>query len=313
MRKLIAEANAAGGKDNVTAVFVEGEQFAASQYGRTAIKSHSAAGPFRVDKTGSGNTTSHRLVRLAMVALAVGVVAAFTFRAFGWTFADWPGACRLQSGPIQRTVAATESIAEALRDAPPGSVITVEPGGYRELITLRPGVRLESRVPRGATIRLPAAVPDASDVAAVIARNASGASFVGFNVSGDSASPLPVGILVQDSSISIVDVAITGATRAAVEFAGEGTSSLMASDIRDNQGSALVVRDGAAPRVTHNTFARNGRSDRTAASSRRSGRARPYSRRMVCGDEPGFVRDARQRRAGGATTGSRRANSFRSR
>ena len=268
VRELIAAANAAGGKDNVTVVYVEGEQFAASQYGRTAIQSHSAAGPFNVGKTGSGNTTSHRLVRLAMVALAVGVVAAFTLRTFGWTVADMrdlAGRLPFQSGPIQRTVAATESIADALRDAPPGSEITVEPGVYREQLTLRPGVRLVSRVPRGATIRLPAAVSDAAGVAAVIARNASGASFVGFTVSGDSASPLPVGILVQDSSISIVDVAITGATLAAVEFAGDGASSLMASDIRDNTGSALVVRRGHAPYVTHNTFARNGRSDRTAA------------------------------------------------
>ena len=92
-----------------------------------------------------------------------------------------------------------------------------------------------------------------------------GAAFVGFRVSGDSATPLPVGILVQDSSFSIIDVEITGATRAAVEVAGTGTSALMASDIRDNAGSALVVREGHAPRVSHNTFARNGKSDRGSA------------------------------------------------
>ena len=34
VRELIAAANAAGGKDNVTVVYVEGEQFAASNYGR---------------------------------------------------------------------------------------------------------------------------------------------------------------------------------------------------------------------------------------------------------------------------------------
>ena len=271
VRELIAAANAAGGKDNVTAVYVEGEQFAASQYGRTAIQSHSAAGPFNVEKISSGKSTN-RLVRLAIIALLVGVAATFALRAFGWTFADMrelAGRLPFQSGPIQRTVEATGSIADALRDAPPGSVITVEPGVYREQIALRSGVRLESRVPRGATIRLPAAVPDdAADVAAVIARNASGASFVGFNVSGDSASPLPIGILVQDSSILIADVAITGATLAAVELAGGGSSSLMASDIRDNHGSALVVRDGHAPYVSHNTFARNGRSDRTTSPVR---------------------------------------------
>jgi hypothetical protein len=103
-------------------------------------------------------------------------------------------------------------------------------------------------------------------VPAVLARNVSDAEFVGFRVSGDSATPLPVGILVQNSTVSIRDVEITGATRAAVEFAGGGTSALMASDIRDNPGPALIVRDGATPRVSHNSFERNGRSDRAAAA-----------------------------------------------
>jgi hypothetical protein len=95
----------------------------------------------------------------------------------------------------------------------------------------------------------------------VLARNVSGAEFVGFNVNGDSATPLPVGILVQNSTVSIHDVEVTGATRAAIEFAGGGASVLMASDIRDNAGPGLIIRDGAAPRVAHNVFTRNGRSD----------------------------------------------------
>jgi hypothetical protein len=270
VRELIGAANAAGGKDNVTVVYVEGEKFAVSHYGRTAIRSRSAAGPAR-GETGAdrGNSTARRLVRLATAALLIGVVAAFTLRSFGWTFADVRALVArlpLQSAPVQRTVLPTGSFAEALRDAPPGSEVIVEPGEYREQVTLPPGVRLVSRVPHGATIRLPAAIPDAANVPAVIARNVSGAVFVGFNISGDSATPLPIGILVQDSSISIVDIAITGATRAAVEFAGAGTSTLMASDIRDNPGSALVVRGGHAARVAHNVFARNGTSDRAAAA-----------------------------------------------
>ena len=269
VRELIAAANAAGGKDNVTVVYVEGEQFAASQYGRTPIQSRPVAGPARTKQAGdSSHPAIPRAVRILTIALLIAVVAAFTLRSFGWTFADVRGlAARLpiQLAPVQRTVQAGESIGEALRNAPPGSVILVEPGEYREQLALRPGVRVESRVPGGATIRLPATVKDAADVAAVVARNADGAAIVGFRVSGDSATPLPVGILVQDSSLSIIDVEITGATRAAVELAGTGSSSLMASDIRDNLGSALVVRDGHAGRVSRNTFARNGKSDRGAA------------------------------------------------
>jgi hypothetical protein len=170
----------------------------------------------------------------------------------------------LRTAPVQRTVAAGESIADAMRDAPPGSLILVEPGEYREQITLANGVRLESRVPRGATIRLPASIPDAADVAAVVARNVSGAGLVGFRISGDSTTPLPRGLFVQNSTVSIVNVEITGATRAAVEFAGGGTSTLMASDIRGNSGFALIIRDGDKPTVSLNAFARNGGPDRGA-------------------------------------------------
>jgi PPM family protein phosphatase len=269
VRELIAAANAAGGKDNVTVVYVEGDRFAASQFGGTPIRSRSAAGPSPIPEASMrGSAMVRRAIRISTAALLAFIIAAVALSSFGWTFADLRGlAARMpiQWGPVHRTVNAGESIAEALRNAPPGSVILVEPGEYREQLTLPRGVRLESTVPGGATIRLPATVPDASDVAAVVARNADGASIVGFRVSGDSATPLPVGILVQDSSLSIIDVEITGATRAAVELGGKGTSSLMASVIRDNPGSALVIRDGHLPRVSNNTFSRNGKSERGPA------------------------------------------------
>ena len=269
VRELIAAANAAGGKDNVTVVYVEGERFAASQFGRAPIQSRSAARPASVHHPGNpGRSAIRRAVRVTTIVLLVATIGAFTLRSFGWTFADVRGlAARIpiQLAPVQRTVQAGQSIAEALRGAPSGSRIVVEPGEYREQLVIPSGVWIESRVPRGATIRLPATVRDVADVAAVEVRNADGAAFVGFRVRGDSATPLPVGILVQESSFSIIDVEISGATRAAVEVVGKGTSSLMASDLRDNAGSALVVRDGHALRASHNTFARNGKSDRGPA------------------------------------------------
>jgi hypothetical protein len=161
-------------------------------------------------------------------------------------------------------VPSTGSIADALRDARPGTEIVVDPGDYREQLTLKSGVRLVSRIPRGATIRLPAATPDAANVPAVIAREITGAELAGFIISGDSATPLAVGILVERAELSIVDVEITGAGQAAVEFSGGG-SSLVASDIRDNPGIAIAVRDGARPRISHNTLARNAMADGATA------------------------------------------------
>ena len=261
VRDLIAAANAAGGKDNVTVVYAEGETFATSNYGHGPIQSHPAAVFAASDKTAPIRSTTRRFGLAGMIALAVAIVAAVALWTAGWTLDDLRTAMASPSlGPaaVQRTVAPGESIAEAMRDAGPGSEIVVEPGEYREQITLVSGVRLVSRVPRAAVIRLPATVPDAADVPAVVARNVSGAEFVGFRVSGDSQTPLPVGILLQNSTVAITNVEVTGAMRAALEFAGGGESALMASDIRDNRGSALIVRDGSAPRLSHNAFVRNG-------------------------------------------------------
>jgi hypothetical protein len=71
-------------------------------------------------------------------------------------------------------------------------------------------------------------------------------------------------VLVRDANLSIVDVEISGASTVAIEIGGVSKPSIVASDIHDNPGAALAIRAGAAPRIAHNVFIRNGLS--TAAS-----------------------------------------------
>ena len=266
VRELIAAANAAGGKDNVTVVYVEGETFATSNYGHGPIQSGGNGASAESQQTPAVVApASRRLRKPGLITLAAGIATVVGLWSLGYTLDDvrsFAGSWSFRPTAGQRTVAPGESINEAMRDAPAGTEIVVEPGEYREQVTLVSGVRLVSRVPRAATIRLPAGVRDAADVPAVLARNVSGVEVVGFRISGDSATPLPFGILVQNSTISLVNIEIAGASRAAVEFAGGGASALMASDIRDNPGSAVVVRDGDRPRIAHNAFSRNGMPDR---------------------------------------------------
>src|SRR5439155_17700385 len=103
----------------------------------------------------------------------------------------------------------TESIAEALGRAQPGSLVVVEPGEYRERLELKDGVRVVSRVPRGATIRLPGTASETDP--AVVAADVSNTEFVGFRIVGDAATPLGAGVLVKGGNVSIVDVEISGA------------------------------------------------------------------------------------------------------
>jgi hypothetical protein len=165
------------------------------------------------------------------------------------------------TGPI--VVRPTESIAAALRRAQAGSQVIVEPGEYRETVVLMNGVRLVSRVSRGATIRLPGSASERD--AAVVAANVSGAEFVGFRIVGDAATPLGTGLRVNDAELSVIDVEITGAVNVAIDLDDMARVSLAASDIHDNPGAALAIRSGAAARIAHNVFARNGASQRVSA------------------------------------------------
>jgi serine/threonine protein phosphatase PrpC len=235
---LIDAANAAGGKDNITAVYVEGEQFADV---RARERSGARRWPLRAALAG--------LAALAIVT----------------TLAVWrPELLRLGArnlaGPIlsgrDLVVAPGESIATALDQARAGDTIVVEPGDYRERLALRSGVRVVSRVPRGATIRLPGNASEADP--AIVAADITSAEFAGFRIVGDAATPLGTGVLVRNSDVSIVDVDISGATKAAVEISGVARPSLLASDIRDNPGAALALRAGAQARIVHNVFTRNG-------------------------------------------------------
>jgi PPM family protein phosphatase len=275
---LIDAANDAGGKDNVTVVYVEGELFAAS---RARLRAASPAAKVAPSESGSvrgavvpepqasgappreWRTVAQRMVRIALVALLAIVTVAAVLR---WD-RSWPAPATAEapaSTPGIAVVRPTESIAEALNLAKPGSQVIVEPGEYRERLVLKDGVRLVSRVPRGATIRLLGGASEADP--AVVATDISNAEFAGFRITGDAATPLGTGVLVKGASVSIVDVEITGAITVALDLGEMTGGGVTGSDIHDNPGAALAIRSGGSPRISHNVFARNGLSERVHAS-----------------------------------------------
>lgn len=247
VRCLIDAANAAGGKDNVTAVYIE-----------------SAADTAAVLLS---NTPPRRrgLILASIIGLLLLTTAYVVYRAGYVPSVNWPPAAialKLQS----QTVKPGESITAALDRAQPGGEIVVEPGEYRERIVLTRNIRLISREPRGATIRLPATASDTKPEPAVVATGSASGSLVGFRIVGDAQTPLGVGILVEGSGVSIINVEVSGAATAAVSFGRESAAELMSSDIRDNPGAALAIQAGARLRITHNVFSRNGLSQNTPAA-----------------------------------------------
>jgi serine/threonine protein phosphatase PrpC len=254
VRELIAAANRAGGKDNVTVLVVEGEQF-------TAPVAMAAVTP----------TATPRSPWTARALLfAAGFVAAV---ALGWlTRTMW------QPAPVviaPRVIAVTTTIAAAMAEARAGDSVEVPEGEYREQVRLKDGVTLRARVPREPKLR---AAP-MSNGPAVIAEGVKGARLSGFRILADPEMPLSVGILLRDSLVEIDDVEVKGAG-VGIEIRGSTSPVLRANAIRDclaegvlilgpsapwlshnliqaNKGAGVAARDGAKPSLLENTFDRN--------------------------------------------------------
>ena len=262
VKELIAAANAAGGKDNVSAVYVEGERFAS-----TGCRERRAVAEI-TRRGGASRAPVEEHRRERPFAIAIALTAAVLAGAFLRAWLPGPRLRTPASAPAEVpaatiVVAPGESIAAALKRAAAGSIVLVEPGEYRETLTLKDNVRVVSRVPRAATIRLSGTASE-GDTAVVIA-GVAGAELAGFRIVGDAATPLGTGVLIRSSQASLVDIEVTGAVNAAIVVDGTSLAAVQASDVHDNPGAALTIRSASA-RMAHNTFMRNGTSERVRRS-----------------------------------------------
>lgn len=235
VRELIEAANLAGGKDNVTVLAIEGEQFAADPPRAIAGEGHRIGG----------------IVAAVFVTLAV-VAAGLYFTRDLW--APKPVVIR------PRTLAAGSgapfaTIALALAEARPGDTVDAVAGEYDEQIQLKSGVALESHVPRGAILRASSAV-SAGSGAAVVARSVKDARFSGFRIVGDAQAPLAAGILIVESSVRIDQVEIEGAG-VGIEIRGASHVSLVGDAIHDCLAEGLLMSGPMEPWILHNSFQRN--------------------------------------------------------
>jgi PPM family protein phosphatase len=260
VRALIDAANDAGGKDNVTAVYVEGPRFAQGEDTRDLRTSRLpvAAAPEETHTLPDQTQSQRRWRLVALILLLLSVIGTSVYLQRGRL--HLPGlAPRPIAPPTRISVAAGQSIGDALAGAGAGTEVIVEPGEYRERVRLKDGVRLVSRVPRGAAIRLPGGASETD--AAVIATEIGAAAFSGFRIVGDAATPLGTGIMIRNANVDVSDIEITGAHVAAIEYATGAGASLVAAYLHDNPGAAIIIRGGAAPRIAHNLFVRNAASE----------------------------------------------------
>jgi serine/threonine protein phosphatase PrpC len=262
VKQLIAQANRAGGKDNVTAIYVEGGAFAsrvstpAAEIAPVSEEASAGAPSVTVRFSNAALMASHALAVLSGAALALTVAYFYGDRL------PWPlvrpsapaGAPAARTLVVQQAAPAEfATIAGALAVARSGDTVVVGPGEYREQVRLRDGVSVISQEPQRAVIR----VPSNDLTAAVIADGIRGARLRGFQIVGEGR--LPTGIVVRNSEFELDDTRVSGASLAGVDVSGQAAVTLRANDISDNAGVGVRVRRGAAPWLFHNSIERNGR------------------------------------------------------
>jgi hypothetical protein len=91
-----------------------------------------------------------------------------------------------------------------------------------------------------------------------VASDVQEAAVEGFRIVGDAATPLGTAVLMNGSTVSLSQLSITGATRAAIDIGRRSQATVTASDIQENAGAAVAIRSGGEAMLSHNLFSKNG-------------------------------------------------------
>jgi PPM family protein phosphatase len=284
VQELLTAANDAGGKDNVTVVIVEGERFASAVTARgprrggalapggpgspvhsepiTGASRRPVAVPPSAARPGGARPSDSARWWYALTGLVagliLGVAGVVTARAFGFdlqrlltrTAAVGPRTWVVGLEPS----ADFSNIGEALAKAAAGDTVTVGPGEYREAVTLKSGVRLVGTP--DSLLKPPVGAGGAWT--AVTARGVADAHISGFVIGAGPGQPLAIGLLAEAATVAVDGLEISGAREAAVDLRAGARVTLSNSLIRDNEGSGVIVRARAEPRLERNVIIHNG-------------------------------------------------------
>jgi serine/threonine protein phosphatase PrpC len=280
VRALIDAANEAGGKDNVTVVYVEGTQFAGPPPAPVPAPvppvvdlTLSPALPAPVDDVAPAR--GKRWVTALLTVLLLTVAAMAVAWRLGYRLpVSMPFTIPNPFSSGTLVVTPADTISAAIARARAGSEVIVEPGEYRERLRLKSGVRVRSRVLGAASIRLPGGASEVE--AAIVAADVHDAEVWGLKIVGDSATPLGVGLFVRNSTVTLAELEITGALKTAIEITAGAGATILGANVHDNPGAGLTVRAAAAPRIAHSQFVRNGMSERAAGAIVIDAGAKPH-------------------------------------
>jgi serine/threonine protein phosphatase PrpC len=259
---LVEAANAAGGKDNISVIFVAGADFtgSASKSSQAARQRH-ATTRARGESEEAGLPAWARYLLIALVCAGLGfglwrvVVRVTTVPAAPVAKPETPVAT--QSQMIEVNASNARGIIEALNSAVSGDTISVPPGDYLGPLQLKDGVDIVAKVPRLVIVRSdPAATSDQGT--GIVARSVRKALVNGITLAADDTHPLKMGVLLVDSSVELADLDISGAVYSGVRIEGDGKPKLIENFIHANGGAGVDISGNAAPTLLRNQIMQNG-------------------------------------------------------
>lgn len=279
VRALIAAANDAGGKDNITVILAEGRQFANYtpatpvvvpppplessdlQTARTAAPdSHDASPPAPGVEPSRPATPAParepaaptrsivaRIIGSRGLALVVGALLGVSV-AFLPNFLEKPAGGRrlVVGGPAGEFT----SISAALAKADAGDVVLVEPGEYVERLDIPAGVEVISRVPDAAVLT---AESTAAPWVSVTAKAGPGA-LRGFKFHGTGNGTIYIGVRLQGDGFEIDNATFEGAIETAVEIQERAGSSVLRGNKFSVSGVPVRLGGAISPMLRRNQF-----------------------------------------------------------
>ena len=277
---LIEAANEAGGKDNITVVFVADEGFVEASPRDSGIHTLTARTPSAPppEKPVAKSPPQSKLVwalRSKPALLVYGALLPLLLLTVFPSFRErlWGGNSAIVA-PLPTSKARRlfvrgsndnklATIREALAQAQPGDVIEVAAGEYRELVSLKEGVTLVSAQPNAALILAPEEQNEFR--IAVIADHITSGRLLGFKILGRQTHPLDIGIQLIDSTVEVEQTEVSGAGIAGIEISGRGVSTLYANRIQNNAGVGVRIRPEATPNLFNNLIIGNGKAGEGSA------------------------------------------------
>jgi PPM family protein phosphatase len=251
---LILAANEAGGRDNITVIYVEGADFGASSRWRATAPTEDLSAPTAEDASVEPIHRSSGASRAGW--LAGGVVLGV---ALGLGLSLIPAIETRLTGPRARTLVVGRtapsqfaSITRAVAAAASGDVVQVEPGEYAETVALKDGVNLVARVPGSVVLVAP---PGQRAWVSLTADGRLGNRVSGVRVLGRPQAPIAVGMRLGGHDLLVDDVTVEGVVAVGMDLVNDGTMIIRASRFTDVTGLAIRLGPATRPIIRQNVFA----------------------------------------------------------